>query len=243
MFSSEKNPDFNPIIRKGIAVKHLFLISAFLSLMGCASLSSYQEAKVVPVGEGKAFLGVTGYQDDLRRDFDADTTKGQEFNLIELGARFGVYKNLDIGLKYTLIGAVNVDAKYQILGCDSGSQFQLSSGLKGGYASLEGKVNGGNVDIPVTDLILPVYATFAPFSWFGVTAAPEFCYRISDNKLEYPSGPIVGSNFDVHVGRKYGVIGEFGYHRHLTSSYGLMNYGVMIFAPIEFSGLLGGLHL
>ena len=95
-------------------MKRLLLVLALLSLMGCASLSSYQEAKVVPTGEAQVFFGLTGYTDDLPRKMVFDTAKGQGFTLLEAGSRIGVFKNLDVGFKYTFIGAISLDAKYQL---------------------------------------------------------------------------------------------------------------------------------
>lgn len=210
-----------------------------VGLVGCASLSSYQEAKVLPTGEGQLSIGVTGYTDDLNRSILGDTSTGHDFKLLELGGRVGVWNNLDLGFKYTLIGAATLDAKYQLLGRDSGSAFQLSSGFKGGYANLEVTIDSETVEVPVYDLIIPLYATYSPASWMSITLAPEFCYRISDNEFEYPAGPIAGGNVDLRLGKSSGLIAEFGYHKHLDKDYSLINYGAMVYMPFKLEGVLG----
>ena len=220
-------------------MKFILPLLPLVALVGCASLSSYQEAKVLPTGQGQFSMGVTGYTDDLTRSgFLLDST-GHDFKLLEVGGRVGVWKNLDLGVKYTLIGAVNLDAKYQLLGTDTGSVFQVSSGLKGGYANIEVTVNGKKTEAPVYDLIVPVYASYTPTDWLALTLAPQFSYRISDNEFEYPAGPIAGANFDMRLGSSYGIIGEFGYHRHLDKDYALMNYGAMFYMPVNLETVVG----
>lgn len=211
----------------------------------CASLSSYQEARVLPQGEGRLALAVTGYSDDLKRAVFDDSADGNDFRLLEVSGRAGVWDNLEVGVKYTFLGAVAADVKYQLLGRDSGSAFQLSTGFKGGYASLEVKDSSGNgsTAIPVVDLIVPVYLGWTPNSWLGVAVAPEFCYRISDNTWEYPSGPIAGANVDLRLGKKAGIVLEYGYHRHLDKDYALQNFGASVYAPFEIHSLLGALSL
>jgi hypothetical protein len=191
-------------------------------------------------------VAATPYSDDLKRVFlTADTSSGNSYTLFELSGRMGVWDNLDVGVKYSFVGAASADVKYQILGRDSTSAFQFSTGFKGGYASLETKDDSGNTssDVPVVDLIVPVYLGWTPKPWFGLTIAPEFCYRISSNKWEYPSGPIAGANVDLRLGKRTGVLFEYGYHRHLSKDYGLQNYGVSLYAPFEFHSILGAIGL
>ena len=154
-----------------------------------------------------------------------DSTDGLSTFMFELGGRVGVWDNLDLGIKYSAPGSIALDAKYQLLGRDSGSAFQLSAGLKGGYASLEGKDDKGEDvnDVPVIDLIVPVYATYNPTSWMAITLAPQFCYRISDNGYYYPEGPIAGANIGLRLGKTVGLRGEF--EHEVTSRVGLQVHG------------------
>lgn len=233
-------------------MKRILALLPLTAFVGCASLSSYQEARVTEKGKAELFFGATGYQDDLEKvdvSFTSansgtiDTTDGLSSFMFEVGGRVGVWDNLDLGIKYSFPGSVALDAKYQLLGRDSGSAFQLSAGLKGGYASLEGKDDEGeDVDgVPVIDLIVPVYATYSPTTWMAVTVAPQFCYRISDNGYYYPEGPIAGANIGLRLGKTVGLRGEFGYHRNLDADYSMMNYGAVLYAPFDPSSLLSGL--
>jgi len=230
-------------------MKKLLPLLPLVGLVGCASLSSYQEARVLEKGKMQVFLGATGYQDDLKKQTvkvgsnltaTLDSSKGLTAFMGEVGFRVGVWEGLDLGLKYSVPGALNADVKYQLLGRDSASQFQLSAGLKGGYASLNGENSKGETvnGIPVIDVIVPVYATYAPVSWASLTVAPQYTFRISDNEYWYPGGSIVGGNVDLRLGKKSGIIGEVGYHRHLDKEYGIMNYGAVLYSPFELSDLL-----
>ena len=237
-------------------MKRILALLPLTAFVGCASLSSYQEARVLDKGKAEVFFGASGYKDDLEKvDFSftgansgkIDTTDGLSNVMLEIGGRIGVWDNLDLGVKYSVPGSIALDAKYQLLGRDSGSMFQLSAGLKGGYASLDGKNSKGeDVDgVPVIDLIVPVYATITPTNWMALTVAPQFCYRISDNGYYYPEGPIAGANIGLRMGTTFGIRGEFGYHRNLDTDYSMMNYGAVFYAPFNpsslFSGLLGGI--
>ena len=46
-------------------------------------------------------------------------------------------EGLDVGLRTSIPGGASIDAKYQFVGHDSLSSFQMSSGLRGGYASVQ----------------------------------------------------------------------------------------------------------
>lgn len=217
-------------------MKPLSALLPLCALCGCASLSSYQEARVLGEGQGLIAIAATPYLDDRKVDAQ-DTSSGNSTVLIEVATRLGIWKDLDVGIKYSFPGAVSADAKYQLIGRDSNSTFQFSGGLKGGYADVE-VGSGSNVqDFPVIDLIVPLYASWTPKTWVGLTVAPEFCYRISDNSF-YPSGPIAGANVDLRLGKKAGVLFEYGYHRHLTENYALQNYGIAAYAPFEFHSIL-----
>lgn len=224
-------------------MKRILALLPLTAFVGCASLSSYQEARTLEKGQSKIFIGATGYQDDLKtvdvKDLlkDSATEDGTSMFMLELGGRVGIMEGLDVGLRTSIPGGASIDAKYQFVGRDSLSSFQMSSGLRGGYASVQ--VN--EQDIAVIDLIAPVYATYAPTDWMSVTLAPQFCYRISDNEYWFPSGAIVGGNVDLRLGSSIGLIGEFGYHRHLTEDYTMMNYGAALFAPFDASDLLSGI--
>jgi len=228
-------------------MKKILPLLPLISLVGCASMSSYQEARVLEPGKAQTGLAYTGYTDDYKRRGFADST-GIQAPLIEWAARVGVWKNIDIGAKFTFIGAMSGDVKYQILGEDgvegATSQFQLSSGLKVSYANLLRPSALDTIDdqkATVTDITIPVYATYEPLSWVGLTLAPQFSYRISDNGYYYPEGPIAGANIGLRLGKTVGLRGEFGYHRNLDADYSMMNYGAVLYAPFDPSSLLSGL--
>lgn len=227
-------------------MKRILALLPLTAFVGCASLSSYQEARVLDKGKLRIAVGGTKSVDDLETVIDTASglkKSGLDALLLEASVRVGVWEGLDIGLKTSIPGAYAGDVKYQFVGRDSASKFQLSSGLKVGYASLKGEdAEGEEVDgIPVIDLMLPVYATYEATSWMSITAAPQFTFRISDNELWYPGGAIAGGNVSLRLGKSAGLIGEFGFHRHLAENYNMMNYGAVLYAPFDASDLLSGL--
>jgi hypothetical protein len=212
---------------------------ALLGLGGCASLSSYQEARVLQKGEARIGIGGSYYNDDLKRTVFNDTGTGTTYPVINVSGRLGVWNNLEIGVLYAIPGAIDADLKYQLLGRDSASDWQLSTGLKGGYANLEVDDSSGNskVEVPVVDLTVPVYLGWTPTPWMGLTVTPQFTYRISDNETFYPHGPIAGANVDMRLGKEFSLVGEFGYHRHLTKDYSLINYGAVFQFPVHLESV------
>ncbi len=48
-------------------MKRILALLPLTAFVGCASLSSYQEARVTEKGKAELFFGATGYQDDLEK--------------------------------------------------------------------------------------------------------------------------------------------------------------------------------
>lgn len=51
------------------------------------------------------------------------------------------------------------------------------------------------------------------------------------------------ANIDLRLGKKTGVVVEYGIHRHLDKDCTLQNYGLSVYAPFEIHNLLGSLSL
>jgi hypothetical protein len=221
-------------------MKKLLPLLPLITLVGCASMSSYQEARTLEAGKAQTGLAYTGYTDAFDRKGFQDST-GFNSPLVEWAARVGVWKNIDVGVKFTFIGAVAGDVKYQLMGADTPeSPFQLSTGLKVAYANVLAPSYRDSADqkANLTDITVPVYATYEPVSWVGLTLAPQFTYRLSNNDNYYPAGAILGANADLRLGKSYGIMGEVGYHKHLSKDFSELNYGAMLYAPIELGDLV-----
>jgi len=98
----------------------LSLIAALMSV-SCASVSTMQTPGVVPQGEVRWAMSVSGAGGDGGVASSADPN-------FEAAVRYGLADSVDVGLKLSLLGA-QVGAKYQFLQGD----FDLAIGLEAGY--------------------------------------------------------------------------------------------------------------
>ena len=204
------------------------------ALSGCASLSSYQESKVMPAEKGRVTMIFNSQSSSLDDSFAIDV---EDFKQLEFAGRLGIGHNADFGVKYTVIGGFQADGKYQLLGRDSGSLFVLSAGLKGGYAEYE--IDSNETFSPaVIDITLPIYLGLYPTSWLSVNLIPDATYRISSFDYTAPGGLLVGGAANVRVGKRFGAIAEVGYHRLLADSeFEQIHYGGGIYFPVDFDGI------
>ena len=214
----------------------LILSSAALMMVGCASLSSYQDARTLEQGKASFFVGAGNFsqtykeQDtDIENDIN-DALEDWTMPLIEAGVRLGVYENLDFGLKYTLPGGINVDGKYQLVGGQEG-MFGAASGLKFGY--LNYKVN--EAEYTTMDFTVPVYLTVYPTTWAALTVTPDFTFRTETaTEGETETASIYGANTSLKLGTKYGVVAEYGIHMSDDESIdAYQQVGLMFYSPLE----------
>lgn len=161
----------------------------------------------------------------------------EDFQQLEFAGRLGVGHNVDVGVKYTVIGGFQADGKYQILGRESGSPFVLATGLKGGYAEYE--TDSTETFSPaVIDITLPIYLGLYPTSWLSVNLIPDATFRISDFDYTAPGGLLLGGAANVRVGKRFGAVAEVGYHRLLEDSeFEQIHYGGGVYFPVDFDGI------
>lgn len=212
-------------------MRRIDLLALSCLLGGCASLSSFQEARALEKGRWTASLPVE--LDDFEPHGSVDSEGGARLLSPQLGIRYGWGDGLDIGLRTTLLvfTGVSVDAKRQWIGRDSLSSFQVSSGIKAAYArepDLKGRDKLEKYN--AFDLIIPLYLGWTPSRMLGITLTPEFCYRFSTDDSHYSSGPILGANLDLRLGHRWGVVLESGSHRVLDHDIAYRNFGFSLFA-------------
>lgn len=215
-------------------MRRLATILPLILLFGCASLSSYQQARTTPKGTGQTRLGAT--RAPIESPWSGDPGKTTAW-MYQIGQRYGFTERFDVGMDFVPATIYSIDAKYLILGLDSNSLVQVSSGLKATYSGIVFR----NSEAPVVsttliDLIVPVYATFTPAPWVGLTIQPQLCVRTSLNELALPSENIVGANLSLQLGRRLGVVGEIGFHHPLTTGNDMVNYGAMLLFPLDVFG-------
>lgn len=215
-------------------MRRLATLPPLTLLVGCASLGSYHEARTTPKGTGSTRLGATHAPMKSPLSGDLGATSPWVYSI---GGRYGLFDRLDFGMDFTLSSTYSMDVKYQLLGLDSHSLVQVSTGLKAAYGSIlfkntDAALNGTTI----IDAILPLYATVSPTRWTSLTVSPQFCYRTSLTEEVYPSQGIVGANVSVKLGHRLAVVGEYGYHHQMTTGQPLVNYGAMLLLPLDALG-------
>ena len=116
----------------------LFLLALGLTFLfsNCASLTGYQTGRTVGKDKGE-FMASINYSQSPEFDIDIDQNDTSDikrlgFPNVELGGRFGLTEELDLGLKLNTFFNFGIDAKYQVLG-DKESEVALSVGAGGRY--------------------------------------------------------------------------------------------------------------
>jgi hypothetical protein len=212
------------------AMRRIPLLAFSCLLGGCASLSSFQEARVLEKGKWAVSLPVELDEFEPHGSLDSD---GGRLLSPQFGIRHGLGDGLDIGVRATALvfTGVSVDAKRQWIGRDSLSPFQVSSGIKLACA-IEPDLKVGSDKLEkynALDLALPLYLGWTPARMLGVTLNPQACYRFSTDDSKYPSGPIAGANADLRLGHRVGVVLEAGYHHQFFDGYDMINCGLSLF--------------
>lgn len=212
-----------------------FLILPIVAgLSSCASLSSYQESRVLDAGKGRLTAIFNSQSSSLDDSLAIDV---EDFQQLEFAGRLGLGHNADFGVKYTVIGGIQADGKYQFIGRDSGSLFVLAAGLKGGYAEYETDSNE-TFSPAVIDITLPIYLGLYPTPWLSLNLIPDATYRISDFDYTAPGGLLLGGAANMRVGKRFGAIAEVGYHRLLEDSeFEQIHYGAGIYLPVDFEDI------
>lgn len=203
-------------------------------LAGCASLGSYHEARPTPKGTGTARFGATHAPIASPREGDPGSTLPWVYTI---GSRYGFHDRFDFGVDFAPAISYSFDVKFLLVGADSNSLVQVSSGLKAAYGNIQfGESEAPRSTTTIVDAILPLYATFSPTRWTSLTLSPQFCYRTSLDEEVYPSQNILGANASLKLGNRLAVVGEFGYHHQTTTGEPLVNYGAMLLLPLDVFG-------
>jgi hypothetical protein len=202
---------------------------------GCASFSSFQDARTVDKGTARMLVAATSHTAVVD---SATAFEDPSFYVIDVGARVGLTKKFDIGLKYTLPGSMVGDAKYMFTSRESKVGF--STGFSAGYTKVEVEFSdsSGNstatASSPTTiDATIPLYFSVYPLNWLSFTVEPHATYRwVIGGWLT--AGPIVGANGDLKIGNRGGLLLEGGWHKALEKGgpY-FFNYSAAIFFPFS----------
>lgn len=218
--------------KKGIPLGAL----SSLIFVGCASLSSFQDARTVEKGGGRMVLGATHYKADSTKFVDPHDA----IYVFDIGARLGVGEKVDLGLRYTIPGAVTADVKYMFTDRQSGLGF--SAGFRAAYMNfdLEATDTAGNTTAKATsptiiDVTLPLYVSYYPLQWLSLTVSPDATYR-TVIKAYMTAGPIFGVNGNLKLGENGGLLFEGGWHKAMeTGGPSFVTYSAAVFFPFSIS--------
>lgn len=163
-------PRFKQILRFRFSILLLFLSGLLTS---CGQLSSFQTGKTL--GKDQATLGasVIGYGVT-----DPDANGGELgaglFPYVELYGNYGVGEAVDLGVKLSTGGNLQLSGKYQFVG-DQETAFAAAIG---GGLELQASNFSENV---VFRTHLPLYASYHPSMEDAIYVAPRWAYQVVTN--------------------------------------------------------------
>ncbi|MBN1997620.1 hypothetical protein JW935_08720 [candidate division KSB1 bacterium] len=144
-------------------------VSAVMLVSGCASLSTYQSAKVLPENELSVGGALTGTGISLADDGENEFYENINFILPEFFLRASVSKNFDAGFKFFPLAGV-VDGKYQFVRSNG---FAMAADLGIGLTSL----SIGDEKTSMLDLYPTLLFTFDLSEKVDLTFAPKLITR------------------------------------------------------------------
>jgi len=206
-------------------------------LIGCASLTSFQDARTIEKGTGRAHVAFNMYTETNEKDEgDLDKIDDEGF-MLQLGGRFGLTDKIDMGITYIVPGSVLLDGKYQFTAPTS--VLGVSSGLKLGYLSYSYGSENNMDTVMALDVIVPVYASYYPVSWIAVTLNPDVVSRIRLKGPKTDPYILIGGNASLKLGKNIGVVAEAGYHVQPGEDRVFTTYGGSFYTPLDLSNFLG----
>lgn len=130
-------------------MKNLLLLSTLTATLGlgaCANMSALQTAETLPEGKGEFAAGF-GYVNH-KAIVEGDTDSNASAPYMEFQYRRGLMKNLDAGIKATLIGTGGADVKYQILDTE---KLDMAVGTSLAYMSISSGGSTGDSSVSTSE--------------------------------------------------------------------------------------------
>ncbi len=190
-------------------------VAAVLSVTGCASLSTYQSAKVLPPDEIQVGGALTGTGISLIDDEENEYYEDINFVLPELFVRASLGRDVDAGIKlYPLAGVA--DVKYRFI---RGDGFAMAADLGVGYTSLS------LLDESTTllDLYPTLLLTFDLSEKTDLTLAPKVITRFISAGDESDQYNMPGMTITLSIGPFKPEIGFY-----TSEGVNFMTYGIAI---------------
>jgi hypothetical protein len=218
------------ISTEGVVMKILstVLLCCCAAMVGCASLTSFQEARTVEKGTGRAHIAYNKY-------IETQDTADFEGGMLQVAGRYGITDKFDLGITYVIPGSIVVDGKY--LFTSRTFPLALSSGIKVGYLEYE----LFDVTTRAIDAIIPLYISYYPLSWIALTMIPDAVARFPIGDDDAKPLYLVGGNVNLKIGgARYGLIGEYGYHLEpgADATHAFQTMGGAFYMPLTISEFL-----
>lgn len=257
-----------------MAKRFVVFVVGFVTLAlnaGCISMSSLQTAEVLPVGEGTIEIGAgfytspsinkaiedaskestsSGSSGTTTQTSNEEESKGISIPYFEFGYRRGLAENFEMGIRYTLPGALTLDGKYSVFNRED---IDVALGLGVGYQSYEATSSSGSdsqstngnsttstktetkAKSTMVDVIIPVYTSYRFNESFALYASPKMILRnassssTTDGKTEKSSSQfrMAGFTFGTMVGLSGSrpVALEITYAKDTASDFDVMQFG------------------
>lgn len=175
----------------------IFALQTLLSL-GCVSMSTLQTARTLDPNQTQQSFGGGIYNSKIE---SAGSSVETNLPYIEYSIRHGFLKDLDAGLKLTIVGAYQGDVKYQLL---ESNNFVMSVGA--GLAYMEYKMTSGGQDTKVKyiDAIVPLYLSYDFSSSFSLYMSPKYILRTASGDTS-GSENLYGAGVGTKIGDKNGI--------------------------------------
>lgn len=191
--------------------------AAVLSFNSCATLTGFNTGRTVGKDQGEValslnFANVPEFQESEEVN---EVLKQIVIPLVELGGRYGVAENVDIGIRINTALNFLVDTKIQLVGGQDGP-FALSTGV--GLGAF-GVVSGAGM---LLNFQVPLYTSYHPSETFAIYLSPRYIGQFGTNFQE-SSGMLnyFGANTGFETGRKVRFGLDIGYYSLWNQNEGL----------------------
>ena len=174
------------------------LIAQTLLSLGCVSMSTLQTARTLEPNQTQQSFGGGVYNSKIESGGSSIETN---LPYMEYSIRHGFLKDLDAGLKLTIVGAYQADMKYQLL---ESSHFVMSVGA--GLAYMEYKITSGQQDTKVKyiDAIVPFYLSYDFNPSFSLYMSPKYILRTASGDTSGTEN-LYGAGLGTKIGEKNGI--------------------------------------
>ena len=176
----------------------LAIASLSIFSVGCVSMSTLQTARTLAPDQTQQSFGGGVYNSKIS---SGGTTVDTNLPYMEYAIRHGFAKDLDAGLKLTIIGAYQGDVKYQLL---EANNFVMAIGA--GLSYMEYKISSGGQDTTVKyiDAVLPLYLSYDFTPSFALYFSPKYIHQTATGEKSGSEG-LYGAGIGTKIGEKNGV--------------------------------------